>query len=788
MKKKYGIEYTKGKVPFPWTPPVMKDNEVKLKHADITFKNSLLPAQIKVKNKYLLSSPIKLEYKFRDSSKKLASGAPQKVKSTPDRIDIRSNNGQIEMRNVIDYDGFMVTRLRFPKKNCQELEKLTLIIPLKKGVAKFVNHGHAQEVITLDDLAYNSNAKDIWTGNANIGISFSSDRKIWFSKADGRQIVLKKRKDGGMNLKLRLVTAAGQVKDRKKVFQFFLLPTPSRAKMPTPMKNQMTLWFENWSDYQGYPDLKKLPEAHRRVEKAKKENKLLYMYFSQVLATNAPGAEKYGKEWFAPPYRPWYKRAYNPGKNVPCAVSCFRGAFGELVLNGVAKLIKEGLYGVYLDGPTFPFECQNPSHKCADSLPVIFDDDVQTGRVIGQRQFIKRLRGLFDQVKHRYPLWAHTGGGLNFPTLSLCDFYFDGEQLARFPRKTMIPQNTFMVAYSGQPFGYRGIFLPQTFSDASGNTPALPWSIIHGIESSGPEAAQDKFFTLPRQDKTAKFYPYYNPQPHIKLLNQTDVAISYYLGKQKAILAASNLHYNGTQEVELDVSGLLDKFANVNEISSDEKPILKNGIMRFKLPEGKIRLFAFTTQVNPNKPPALRSKDKAPKVILDSKAKWLIKSSYPPANTQTDKKWPVAVFSKVAYPQAQAILLNKLPSEFNATIKLKHENRFRICLNNFYLRLDSGRWKLSGTNVLDYRGNCRVYGGIHKAPNKEITIKIGVKNGLLTLVYDKHLLLDKVKLTDGGAPYKLSLCTWGGNKLFLGECKLTPVFTLTHYQDKHPVR
>lgn len=798
-----GIDYVDKTVPFPWAPPQWQDGVVKLAHGEIKFGNAALPQQITVKGHQILRAPVTARIKLSGRKAAEFSGEKTKVKVEPTRIDLRTSDpGKVEMRNTIDFDGFMVWRLRLNDVDTRKLEELTLTFPLAKGMAKYVNRGFVQGTVVLGGYDYKGNSGPVWVGDESIGLGVSSDKNTFFSPSNGRQVEVIRKPDGEMDLVLHLVTAAGQVPVPNGVFQLLILPTPSRPQAPPPIQPELGLWFENWTDYQGYPDMTKLEAVKKRAAAEHKAGKKLHLYFSQCLAENSPGYSRYGIEWVAPPDRPWYRRAYDPGKGVPCRVCCFREATGDLLLDKIEKLARKAdLDGVYLDGTGNPFDCANPSHDCDDSRAVNFDDDVRSGRIIGHRQFLKRLRGIFNNKKLHYPLWLHTGGALEWNTLSLADFFYEGEQLARYRNGYLIEPEKFLVGYSGKAFGFRTLFLPVLYTNAIGIRKALSWSLVHDVEILlGPEQykskVEDAFFSLPRKDADARFYPYWKEQKHLRRLSNDNTFISYYRSGREAMIVAANLRYAGTQKVKLG----LDKMFNatvkrVEEPGIDRQYELKDSILEFEVPEGGFRVFRVSADGIVPKP---QEKVAAPEIKFEP-VKSYNKDDWQILNAATNipipaSNLPLKVAGVPGGLPGIIKLVPQLPDTFTARLKLCHKGSFRIKLNDLDILLCGwSGWVIKGASDGDSQGRCPAVsrwpnGGFYSLPEKELPLDIAVKDGRITLIYNNRYMLDNVLLAHPASSYTLSFEVWSGEWLMLGVDSIVPGMTLKPEKKLHPVR
>ncbi|MEN7972719.1 MAG: hypothetical protein ABFR47_02670, partial [Verrucomicrobiota bacterium] len=624
--------------------------------------------------------------------------------------------------------------------------------------------------------------------------------------SDGHQIQVVKREDGEMDLVLRLVTAAGQVPTSDQVFQLLLLPTPTRAESPPPAYDKMRLLFEKWSDYQAYPDLTKLPMVKKTTDAAHAGGARQYLYFGQVMAENSPAHEKFANEIIAPPRRPWYRRSYEPGKGVPCSVSCFRGATGDLLLEGVGIFAEEaGIDGVYLDGVGYPFGCTNPSHDCDADRPVEFDDDVHSGRIIGHRQFLKRLRGIFDARGEKYPIWAHNGGGLTWNTLSLADYLYEGEQLARYRDGYLLSPEQTLVGYSGKAFGFRGIFLPHIYARGTGLKQALAWSLVHDMEISlgaYKSVVEKEFFSLPRRDSSARFYPYWEEQEHLERLSKDNVYVSYYRSTNEAMIVAVNLRYDGTQQVELGLEkmfGVPVDQVEVVGIGTGKLQELKDSRLDFALPEGGFRVFrvradgVFETHATEEKVSSKQSRFR--RISGYNKSDWKIlynnKEAQPP---KTDPELPMKLVSVKGGGNRAAIrTASPLPANFTAKLKFCHEGTFRLQIGDFIILMDAWEgWRIAGTSDGDPWGVCNATqrwpnGSFYKVQGEVVPLEISIKDGRITLKYNGRYMLDNVLLEKPQSSYNFSMETWGGLWLKMGVDSIKADVSLPREKRLHPV-
>jgi hypothetical protein len=778
-----GSDYVDRKVPYPWSAPEVHGNVVKLAHAEIGFGPVALPVAAAIKGRPLLAGAVTVAAEAGGRRLETAGLGALRAEATRVLADSAPGDG-IQARTMVDSDGFMVVRLRLQGIRGGMLDKLEVRVPLAPGVARYVNRGSVQDTLAIHSAGYSGNASELWVGNENVGIAFSYDRQCFFNPADGRQIEVLQRPDGSSELILRLVGAPGQVVEDEPVFQFFLQGTPFRAEPVPPLQPKVALWFEEWSDYQGYPDLKKLAEVKERAVKAHADGKLFFIYFSQCLAGNSPGFGDYRSEWVAPPERMWYQRAYDPGKGIPCYVSCFRGAAGDLLLDGFQRLATEGdVDGIYVDGPSYPFDCESIGHDCSAARPAVWDDDFQTGRILGQRRFLKRARGIFTDRGRKVMIWAHTGGGLNLGTLALCDIFYEGEQLSRYCHGYMIDPAKFVVGYSGKPFGFRTFLLPVLYFDAARDARvAGALGLLHDVETSFGEykpAAQDLFFSLARQPAAkAVFYGYWAAQPHIDV--RGDLPVSYYRGEREAMLVVGNVRYEGSKAVTVGLrkmfgAGRVDVLAygGRNELGRDREDL------EVTVEEGGLRLFRITPAGEaPDLPP---EPEPAGEAVVDFEPvsafrpeDWVLSGNSVPPPAAIAVAMPYLRASVLYSDEVVARFGKPLPRDFSMVLRVAFDAVFRLRIDEAVVLYDGWTpWSLTGFNTLDEVGVCvarprlssRIYPEVRAGKVVELTIIC--RDDRLTILYDGKFIADRMLPQALHRSHTVDVATWGGHWLGL---------------------
>ena len=555
-----GREYIDAIVPKPWAKPAIEGRRVKLYDKIIGFAASAIPGSAVDGLGELFAGSPEIELNIDGKPVTLGNGAPV---LSMDGLSVRVESeqgagaGTLQTRSTVEFDGFTTVKMRLRGVASASVGKFSITFPLKPEHARFFTRGNLQDTQELTGFGWEGRGATLWLGNQDKGLYFSCDTPLFLSDNPRTETQIIE-EEGRTCLRLNLVNAPGQIKDADHIFRFFLQPTPT--KKPSLSKSgllggKVSLWFEEWSDYQGYPDLKKLPEVANRSAEAHKNGQQQIVYFNQMLAENSPGFQEFKADFLVPPGLMWYQRRYEgPGKGVPCYVCCAHGPYGDLLLDGIRKLRDEGgIDGVYMDGTTVPWGCDNPSHPGCDGNSTVTWDGNDETRITGTRNFLKRLRGIFDEKGKPPLLIAHAGGGLDLPTLSFCDSYFEGEQLVRYRPDYAMPLHKFAVGYCGRPWGWRTDMIPELWRQQTARL--LPWTLLHDAMAGGSSGEfERKIYADYSDDATVTYFPYWRSQFQINK-EQGKILFSFYKKADSTMLIVSNLGWQ-KQDAVLDLGGL----------------------------------------------------------------------------------------------------------------------------------------------------------------------------------------------------------------------------------------
>lgn len=756
-------EYLHDKVPWPWTRPEVSGDTVRLQHARLSFGRTGLYRAAQLAGDELLAGEgaviiraggrtlTQQPWRWRLSRQGSAAVASAVL---------RLPGGFLDMRSVVEFDGFTLCKLRLRGVPPDTIEHLAVQFPLRKENARFVHRLLVQDIRRLTGFGWEGPAGPVWLGGHERGLAFDSDTPPFVSTRRRSQVQVIEEADRAW-LRLNLVDAAGQVPGDGHVFRFMLQPTPvRRVSLKRDGLGHADLWFEEWSDYQGYPDLAKLPEVKRRAAQAHAGGRPFVVYFSQMLAENAPGFSQFRSEFIVPPGLMWYKRAYDPGRGVPCWVCCPRGPYGDLLLHGMDRLAREGdLDGVYMDGTTVPWACDNPSHPACDGARPITWEGYEPTPLVATRNFLKRVRGVFDR-KGRAWMFAHTGGAINIATLSLCDGFYEGEQLSRYRPGYRLPLHKFAVGYCGIPWGFRTDALPASY----GQRRMMALAALHDTEVRGADSdLQEHIFADFEDDAIVSYHPYWRPQPHVRRL-EGDVVLSYYRRADAAMLIVSNLTWQ-PQEAALDVTGLFpEEPVRALDVDAETPLPVREGHLRLSLLPHR---FA-AVRIEPG-----ADTSPAPRPPTPPAAGWRVDGFdpshwdlHPGASGVTlTPDWDlgggrrgVKLSSTLYHDYATATFIAH-PVGQNATFRilLHLQARFEVRIGRWRLQWDGRRWLLP---VNPWReGAVYQATGQYDQPQELV---LSLREGRLDAVYAGQALARDVPVEGLGPDSWLELRTWGG--------------------------
>ncbi|NOY80234.1 MAG: hypothetical protein GXP31_04425, partial [Kiritimatiellaeota bacterium] len=796
-----GLEYLDRKIPRPWTQPAVSGRTVQLVDKKLRFGRFGLFDSIADSAGELLAGPAEVRVEV--------DGEPLRFK--PESLSVRSDgtgarvaavaesaNLRLETRSRVDYDGFTVVKLRLPGLDARRISRLAVRIPLRPRHARFAHRALVQEIKPLTGFGFEAPAGPLWVGSESKGLSFSFDTPLFFSRNRRTQMRVIEGEKGRTWMEFNLVDGPGQVLREDQIFRFFLHPTPTKPVNLEKVHPRAAWKWENWSDWQGYPDLAKADHLKQWSDELHEQGRIALLYACQGLAENAPGFQEYKEDLMVQPAWVFYRRRYDPGRGVPCYHTCKRGPEGDLQLWAFDKLARQaGIDGVVSDGLSMAWKCDNPGHAHGCGRPVTVTwDEVARSRVVETRNFLKRLRGIFSDTGRPFHLSAHCGGGLDINTLSFFDSYIEGEQLSRFRPGYMIPRHIYAVGYNGYPWGFRSIFWEKTWRrNTRGRYWGLTYALLHDGEIEGSPIT-GTFYRGFDDDPATKYYPYWQNGPHVRLQARHSL-VSYYLKDREALIVVSNFSFED-DPIELDLSRLLPgRPIAAREMLADRPVPIVNRRLRTVLNGYHCLALKVKVKVETEAPvrdagTALEAPDPVPFAIEGHDGKlWQTNADDPSVTVEEAADLGggtsgMELASRIYRAPATAKLKRyRLGRNGTLALRVRLQQRFQLAIGPMRLQHDAG-WRMLGPLAGWNTGT--VY-QVPVDPESTCLLVLTLRDGCVDAVLGNRVLARNMAFDLPAAGNEVTLRTWGGNRVaFALEELTTEPRQLVEKGISHPVR
>jgi hypothetical protein len=486
----------------PWTPLRAGGDSIRCWGREYVFGDSPLPRRVVTAGRALLAGPIRLTGRAGDQLRRWQAEQARFVSASPAKAlwQYRGAAGRIKLhaRVAVEFDGMMRADLRIGPKGAA-LDELTLEIPLKADNARYihfsaVNWGGSDARGTGGDTwEWHSRFMPyVWLGDEERGLAwFAESDQGWRLRDPDRALTVDKA-NGVAMLRVHLIDAP-TVLARPLALTFGLQATPVKP-LPAARQRKARIWHgahygmetepapdgdgtvldylwragartiifhQTWTEYYGLPvtrengaRLKSLADGcHRRGLK-------LLLYFGYGLADISPEGTRYHDEMAIVPIIRW-----TGGRGAADAFDafCTRSAYADFLMWGMDRLISEyDIDGIYFDGTSEPFVCQNQKHGCG-----YLDHQGElrpTYPIFAAREIIRRACTLFRARKPDSIIDVHMSANLTIPTLAFADSYWDGEQFEslkygdRAPLE-VLPLDKFRAEFMGKQWGLAAEFL-----------------------------------------------------------------------------------------------------------------------------------------------------------------------------------------------------------------------------------------------------------------------------------------------------------------------------------------
>ena len=489
----------------------------------------LLPKQVTSAGKSILASPIRLAVEpstaftaIRGSGKLLE----RKDDSARWEWKGQSEGFDIDARMTGDCDGFCWYEITLRPKKPVTLTSLRLEIPRTAETARYLHSASfawgketARGVAELGGSWKSGFMPHVWLGDEDRGMAWICESDQGWKTSDPAT-ALEVRASGSTRV-LHRKSDPRDVQDQCPItFKFGLQPTPvkpvsfkwqARARMwhgaqysmAKPDKDgkvfldslhdagvRTIVYHEPWTDYYGRVSTPFGDDLRLLIDQCHKRGMKLLVYIGYGVAINSVETKDRLENWSEMPIsqqgmesNPHY-RTFN--------VTCANSGWSDWVVQGIDKLFTDyRLDGLYFDGTSEAWRCQNEAHGCGwrdeqGKLHTVFP-------MLARRNLMRRIAQTVRRHQPDAILDVHMSASLTESTLSFCDSIWDGEQFDVHSAKDKfeVPLDAFRSEFMGWAHGLDEQFLcyqgqPFTLNEAI----ALAW--VHGVEVRplGPDQAK----------------------------------------------------------------------------------------------------------------------------------------------------------------------------------------------------------------------------------------------------------------------------------------------------------
>jgi hypothetical protein len=570
---------TANKPPAPYTPVKASSSQFRCLGRETKLGPLLLPQQITAANQPLLAGPVRLvaEPDLLANMK----GQSKVTERTADKAawewSGESAAFRIAVRMTGECDGFCWYDVELTPKQPVKMNLLRLEIPRRAATARYLHAAcFTWTYLTTGLPEYGGQWNDkfkpyVWLGDEERGLAWCAESdQGWRLKEPTHAVQAHTQGD--------VVVFSATLLDHEEMIatpirlQFGLQASPVkpvsfawRAKArilhgvnyqscePGPDGRTLldtlreggvkTLVFhQDWSEYYGQVTPWGGERLRRLINECHKRGLKLLVYVGYGLARGAPELKGHHDEWSAMPLIPWT----TPDRTEFEAfdATCARSGWADWLVKGIDQLFTEyDLDGLYFDGTSEAWRCENQAHGCGwkDAAGKLRPEYP----MLATRQIMRRIADVVHSHRPDAILDVHMSASLTLPTLAFCDSYWNGEQFETLKAsdKFELPLHAFRTEFMGYAHGLDAEFLcyenrPFTLTEAV----ALAW--VHGVEvrpfpGSLPQIsplwrAMDSFGT-----SSARWLPYWNGSGVVA--KDDSVKTSAYSQPGKALLFVSHL-------------------------------------------------------------------------------------------------------------------------------------------------------------------------------------------------------------------------------------------------------
>lgn len=537
----------------------------------------LLPKQITAKKNALLASPVLLKIDT-PSVLKTSSELIAKTKESATWTwsgDASALSATAQMTG--ECDGFCWYEVRITPKQRVKARSIALEIPRTTNTARFLhtaNYSWSNPSGGLPEMGGKWNGSFmpyIWLGNEDVGLAWCAESDQNWNLSDPSHALSVTTRTNDVLFKATFLDHETTISNEL-TFRFGLQATPVKpvsfawranarilhdihyesADVGTNGKCQLddiaaggaktVVIHDSWTKYFGQMVPADAARFRKLIDACHKRGMRLLVYVGYGVARTAPELKGKHDEWSVIPLIPW-DPSYKPETRAFDA-TCPRSGWANWLVDGTDKLFTDfDLDGLYFDGTSEAWVCQNQAHGCGwkDAKGNLHPNHA----MLDARKLMRRIADTVHRHKPDAILDVHMSSNFTVPTLSFCDSIWNGEQFESHTsaEKFQVPLHAFRTEFMGYAQGLDAEFLcyenrPFTFDEAI----ALAW--LHGIEVRPYPQTLVKVTPLWRAMDSfgitkAEWKPYWKAP--IATSDSQAVKISGWTRKRSALLFVSHL-------------------------------------------------------------------------------------------------------------------------------------------------------------------------------------------------------------------------------------------------------
>jgi hypothetical protein len=536
-----------------------------------------LPTQITASKQSLLASPIQLNIEVgSDPAGTLKLVSKTKGAATWDWTN-DSPDLAFEAHMTAECDGFCWYDVQLTPKQSVKIRSITLEIPRTKSTARYLHTSNYSWSNPSGGLA-EMGAKwsggfmpYIWLGNEDCGLAWCAESDQGWNLQDPSRVLTVETRTNDVLFTVHLFDHETTISN-KLTFRFGLQATPVKpvsfewrasarilhdihyesADAGTNGRCELDeiaaggaktlVIHDSWTKYFGQMVPADAARFRKLIEACHKRGMRLLVYIGYGLARTAPELQGKHDEWSVIPLIPW-DPGYKP-ETRGFDATCPRSGWADWLVAGCDKLFSDfDLDGLYFDGTSEAWICQNQAHGCGwkDSTGALHPNFA----MLDARKLMRRMADTVHRHKPNAILDVHMSSNFTVPTLSFCDSVWNGEQFEGHTsaERFQVPLAAFRTEFMGYAHGLDAEFLcyenrPFTFDEAI----ALAW--LHGVEVRPYPQTLAKVTPIWRaMDRfgitKADWKPYW--ETPVATSDSPNVKISAWTRKNSALLFVSHL-------------------------------------------------------------------------------------------------------------------------------------------------------------------------------------------------------------------------------------------------------